>query len=160
MSRVGTRRRYQDRSMPRSAFLALTLLAALERPAPAATEPSWVERLSAQALSSGAAATLPPNLSSVLGLTMSGTSTSARQLMVREGAIVHTFNVLVSDHRKVVLVRVDESAHAATALLVSLRGTLRKAVAHEAGQPAAEVAPAAAGFDGERRFWSGRAPAH
>lgn len=146
--------------MARSALLALTLLAALTRPAPAATEPSWVERLSAQALDGGAAATLPPNLSSVLALTMSGTSTSVRQLMVREGPIVHTFNVLVSDHRKVVLVRVDESTHAATALLVSLRGKVRKAVAYQAGQPPAEVPPAAAGLDGERRFWSGRAPTH
>ena len=145
--------------MARSVLASLLIFAvAMQLPAArAATGPSWVERLTQRALDGGASATLPPNLSEVLALTKSGTATPVRQLVVREGRIVRTFNVVGADHRKVVLLRVDEFAHAATALLVSPRGTLRKSVAYQAGESAHEVSAKDADFDGERRFWSARA---
>ena len=140
--------------------LATVALAGLLLPPPVAAAPSWLDRLTDQALSAGADAQLPPHLTVVLGLAADEQSTPVRQLVARVDHLVHTFNVSATDRRTVVIILADEQSHATTAYLVSKGGRLRKTVAYGPDQPTELLsAPQAqAGFARERRYWSERAP--
>jgi hypothetical protein len=131
-------------------------------------ETPWTAVLIEQALTGGHQATLPPNVSRVLGLAAQGKSIEVRQLVTRADKIVRTFNVSVAHHRDLVIFSVDEGTRATVAYLLAPGGRLRKAVSYQTGGPPLELSAAEAkvGFAGEVRYWSGRArelgpgPAH
>lgn len=151
--------------MRRSGFtarVAVTVLAAAAALAgPALAAATWAETLAARALSNGPTSRLPPNLSAVLGLATNGQGLAVRQLVVRDGFTVRTFNVGAEAPRRVVVIVADEAAHLTTAYLLSQRGHLRKAVEYHTGEAPRELSAAEAqsGFDAEVRFWSREAAA-
>jgi hypothetical protein len=119
----------------------------------------WTKVLTEQALQTGAHATLPPNVSGILGLGDPGKSVEVRQLIARDGHEVRTFNVSVAQHRDLVIFKVDEKAATAVAYLLAPGGRLRSAVSYHTGGQPQPLQPdqARAGFAREVRFWSGRA---
>jgi hypothetical protein len=131
-------------------------------------ETPWTAVLMQQALTAGHPSTLPPNVSTVLGLAAQGKSVEVRQLVTRADKKVRTFNVSVAHHRDLVIFSVDEGTQATVAYLLAPGGKLRKAVSYQTGGPPRELSAAEAnvGFAGEVRYWSGRArelgpgPAH
>jgi hypothetical protein len=131
-------------------------------------ETPWTAVLTQQALTAGHQATLPPNLSRVLGLAAQGKGIEVRQLVTRAGKKVRTFNVSVADHRDLVIFSVDEGTQSTVAYLLAPGGRLRKAVSYQTGGPPRELSAAEAnvGFAGEVRYWSalarelGPGPAH
>lgn len=148
-------------SSVRSRFTAAVVAAALAVPALAAT--TWAETLAARALREGPSSQLPPHLTAVLGLAGgSGTEGLAvRQLVVRDGFSVHTFNVGAAAPHAVVLMVADEAAHSNVAYLLTRRGQLRRAVGYQSGEPPQELSAKAAksGLAAEVRLWSGAAAA-
>ena len=135
--------------------LAWALVAA---PARAATP--WLAERIDQALQSGVDAKISPNLSLVLGLAKSDEATPVKQFVYREGSHVRTFNVCAADHKKIVLLTVDEQTRTTTAFLISPKGNLRKAVSYTAGAASALLASDAAqlALRPELEFWSQHHP--
>jgi len=135
---------------------------------PARGETPWTAALTQQALTAGYQATLPPNVSMVLGLGTQGKSVAVRQLVTRAEQKVRTFNVSVARHRDLVIFSVDEGTQATVAYLLAPGGRLRKAVSYQIGAQARELSAseARAGFAAEVHYWSARAhedvlsPAH
>ena len=131
-------------------------------------ETPWTAVLTQQALAAGYPATLPPNLSMVLGLATQGKSVQVKQLVTRAEQKVRTFNVSVAHHRDLVIFLVDEGTQATVAYLLGPGGKLRKAVSYQIGAQPRELSAseAHAGYVAEVRYWSGRAqevvpsPAH
>lgn len=131
-------------------------------------ETPWTAVLTQQALAAGYPATLPPNLSMVLGLATQGKSVQVRQLVTRAEQKVRTFNVSVAHHRDLVIFLVDEGTQATVAYLLGPGSRLRKAVSYQIGAQPRELSAseAHAGYVAEVRYWSGRAqevgpsPAH
>src|SRR5205814_1484049 len=91
-----------------------------------------------QALTAGYPATLPPNVSLVLGLAAGGKSVPVKQLVTRAEQKVRTFNVSVAHHRDMVIFSVDEGTRATVAYLLAPGGNLRRA-ARPSAPPAAEA---------------------
>jgi hypothetical protein len=122
-------------------------------------ETPWTAVLTQQALAAGYPATLPPNLSMVLGLATQGKSVQVKQLVTRAEQKVRTFNVSVAHHRDLVIFFVDEGTQATVAYLLGPGGRLRKAVAYQIGARPRELSAseAHAGYVAEVRYWSGRA---
>jgi len=135
---------------------------------PARAETPWIAALTQQALNAGYQATLPPNVSLVLGLAADGKSVPVKQLVTRAEQKVRTFNVSVAHHRDLVIFSVDEATQATVAYLLAPGGKLRKAVSYQIGAEPRQLsaAEARAGFAAEVHYWSGRAregvlsPAH
>ena len=131
-------------------------------------ETPWTDVLTQQAVAAGYPATLPPNLSMVLGLATQGKSVKVKQLVTRAEQKVRTFNVSVAHHRDLVIFLVDEGTQSTVAYLLGPGGRLRKAVSYQIGAQPRElsVSEALAGYVAEVRYWSGRAhevvqsPAH
>jgi len=131
-------------------------------------ETPWTDVLTQQAVAAGYPATLPPNLSMVLGLATQGKSVKVKQLVTRAEQKVRTFNVSVARHRDLVIFFVDEGTQSTVAYLLGPGGRLRKAVSYQIGAQPRElsVSEAHAGYVAEVRYWSGRAhevvqsPAH
>jgi len=125
----------------------------------ARAETPWTDVLTQQALAAGYPATLPPNLSMVLGLATQGKSVKVKQLVTRAEQKVRTFNVSVAHHRDLVILFVDEGTQATVAYLLGPGGRLRKAVSYQIGAQPRELsaAEAHAGYVAEVRYWSGRA---
>ena len=122
-------------------------------------ETPWTAVLTQQALAAGYPATLPPNLSMVLGLATQGKSVKVKQLVTRAEQKVRTFNVSVAHHRDLVILFVDEGTQATVAYLLGPGGRLRKAVSYQIGAQPRELSAseAHAGYVAEVRYWSGRA---
>ena len=122
-------------------------------------ETPWTDVLTQQAVAAGYPATLPPNLSMVLGLATQGKSVKVKQLVTRAEQKVRTFNVSVTHHRDLVIFFVDEGTQATVAYLLGPGGRLRKAVAYQIGAQPRELSAseAHAGYVAEVRYWSGRA---
>ena len=137
--------------------VALTITVA-SAPARAATP--WLPEFVDRAVRSGVDAKVSPNLSYVLGLATTSEATAVRQFVVREGSLVRTFNVCTGDHKKIVLMTIDEEKHATTAFLISSKGTLRKAVSYTSGGPSALVPEGTAkpALRHELDFWSQQHP--
>ncbi len=89
-------------------------------------ETPWTAVLTQQALAAGYPATLPPNLSMVLGLAAQGKSVQVKQLVTRAEQKVRTFNVSVAHHRDLVIFLVDEGTQATVAYLLGPGGKLRR----------------------------------
>jgi hypothetical protein len=119
----------------------------------------WTEALTRQALSSGFLTRLPPEVSVAFGLTKAKEGTEVRQLVSKSGQRVRTFNVSVARESDLVVFNVDGHTGTTVAYLVAADGKLRKAVSHQAGAEAREVAgaEARAGLAREARFWASRA---
>jgi len=99
---------------------------------------------------------LPAHLSLVLGLNKGELGTAVKQAVMRDGAIVRTFNVRTTNHADVVMMAYDEQSRSMKAYLVSPAGKLLKAVAYQAGAPATErsAADAHGDFAAEIKFWT------
>jgi len=110
----------------------------------------------------GRASRLPAHLSVVLGISRIEQETAVKQAVIRDGQMVHTFNVCADKHDDVVLMHVNEQNHSTKAYLVSAAGVLRKAVSYQAGAPAIErsLEEAHGDFANEIKFWTeaGRRP--
>jgi S1-C subfamily serine protease len=117
---------------------------------------AWTDVLTRQALDTGFLSRLPPNLSVLLGLAPHGEGVDVRQLLDRAGKIIRSFNVRVANHSDLVIVSVNPETGSTIVYLLGPGGTLRKALAYEAGGQARELttADASRGFRYERRFWS------
>src|ERR1700730_5127405 len=113
-------------------------------------ETPWTAVLTQQALTAGPQATLPPNLSMVLGLHTEPKSVAVRQLVTRAEQQVRTFNVSVAHHRDLVILYVDDGTRTTVAYLLAPGGKLRKAVSYQIrGQPREAFAVAGeGGFSG------------
>src|SRR5260370_8939357 len=120
---------------------------------PARAETPWITALTQQALSAGYQATLPPNVSLVLGLAADGKSVPVKQLVTRAEQKVRTFNVSVAHHRDLIIFSVDEATQATVAYLLAPGGKLRKAVSYQiwAAPRHLSAAEARAGFPAEVR---------
>lgn len=99
---------------------------------------------------------LPAHLSLVLGLNKGELGTAVKQAVMRDGALVRTFNVRTTNHDDVVMMAYDEQSRSMKAYLVSPAGKLLKAVAYKAGAPATERSRAEAqgDFAAEIKFWT------
>jgi hypothetical protein len=106
-------------------------------------------------LKSGADATLPPNLSKVLGLASRGRATPVKQLVFRRGQVVHAFNVDPAHRHEIVLFIADEATRETTAYLMTPTGRLRKAVTYQFGDEPVVIlrAHAEKQFTEERDAW-------
>jgi hypothetical protein len=99
---------------------------------------------------------LPAHLSVTIGVSQVEQTTAVKQAVVRNGAVVRTFNVCVANHDDVVILTYDEQSRSTKAYLSSATGTLRKAVSYQAGAPAT-VRPLPAARDDfakEINFWA------
>jgi hypothetical protein len=98
---------------------------------------------------------LPSHLSVVIGVSQVEQTTAVKQAVVRDGAVVRTFNVCVGNHDDVVIIVYNEQSRSSKAYLSSAAGTLRKAVSFQAGAPAiVRTLPAARDdFAKEINFW-------
>lgn len=106
-------------------------------------------------LKNGPDSRLPGHLSVVLGVSTVEQATPVKQAFRRNGTVVHTLNVCVGSHDRVVLLAYDEQRRAMKAYFMSADGVLRKAVSYEAGAPAEvrTVAAARADFTAELDAW-------
>jgi hypothetical protein len=98
---------------------------------------------------------LPAHLSVMMGVSPVEQTTAVKQAVVRDGAMVRTFNVCVANHDDVVIIHYNEQSRAAKAYLSSPAGTLRKALSYKADAPAT-VRPLGAARDDfakEINFW-------
>jgi hypothetical protein len=100
---------------------------------------------------------LPAHLSVVLGISRTERETAVKQAVIRDGKMVHTFNVCAAKHDDVVMMSVNEQEHSTKAYLISAAGVLRKAVSYQAGAPANErsLTEARGDFDDEIKLWTG-----
>jgi hypothetical protein len=98
---------------------------------------------------------LPSHLSVMIGVSQVEQTTAVKQAVVRNGAVVRTFNVCVANHDDVVIIVYNEQSRWSMAYLSSAMGTLRKAVSFQAGAPATvRTLPAARDdFAKEINFW-------
>jgi hypothetical protein len=98
---------------------------------------------------------LPARLSVVLGVSRSEQPTAVKQAVLRDGDTVRTFNVCAANHADVVMITYNEQSRSSKVYLVSPAGALRKAVAFQAGAPAAErsLTEAHGDFASELKFW-------
>ena len=98
---------------------------------------------------------LPSHLSVMIGVSQVEQTTPVKQAVVRDGAVVRTFNVCVANHDDVVIIVYNEQSRWSMAYLSSATGTLRKAVSFQAGAPATvRTFPAARDdFAKEINFW-------
>jgi hypothetical protein len=98
---------------------------------------------------------LPSHLSVMIGVSQVEQTTPVKQAVVRDGAVVRTFNVCVANHDDVVIIVYNEQSRWSMAYLSSATGTLRKAVSFQAGAPATvRTLPAARDdFAKEINFW-------
>src|SRR3982074_102926 len=90
-------------------------------------ETPWTAVLTQQALTDGHQATLPPNVSTVLGLAAQGKSVEVRQLVPRAQKKGRSFNFRGAHPRDVVIFSVDEGTRATVPYLLAPGGKLRKA---------------------------------
>lgn len=148
MSHIGSQRVW---SVAAAAMLALTMSAASAQGGKHA-----LDGLIEAVLRRGPDSQLPAHLSVVLGVSAGERPTPVKQAVLRNGSTVKTFNVCLADHDEVVFVTYDEQIRASKAYRVSPSGTLRKAVAFQAGAPAVERTQkeAASDFAGELKFWT------
>ena len=98
---------------------------------------------------------LPSHLSVIMGVSQIEQATAAKQAVVRDGAVVRTFNVCVANHDDVVIIVYNEQSRLSKAFLSSATGTLRKALSFQAGAPATVRTLSAArdDFAKEINFW-------
>ena len=107
----------------------------------------------------GIHATLPPHLSTLLGISSGEKECLVMQGVVRTGKVVQGFDVSVANKNDIILFVVDETAvNDQTLYLTSAEGNLRKVVSVKAGvgevQRITDTDKKA--FEKERQFWLDR----
>jgi hypothetical protein len=118
-------------------------------------------RAAEKACLEGVHATLPPHISTLLGVSKEE-ACPVMQNVVRTGNVVQGFDVSVVNKNDIVLFVVEEIANDQTLYLTSPKGTLRKVVSVKAGVGAeARIADKdRKAFEKEKQFWVDRlAPA-
>ena len=107
-------------------------------------------------LRNGPDSQLPAHLSLVLGISRVEQPVAVKQAVLREKSVVKTFLVSSVNHEDVVILSYDEESRSMRAYLTSASGALRKAVAYQAGAPAAvrAKADAAKDFNAEIHYWT------
>ena len=139
------------------AMMAMTaMLAMMAAPASAQGAPQPLKSVIDAVVQNGPVNQLPAYLSLVLGLNEGELGPAVKQAVMRDGSLVRTFNVRIANHGDVVMMAYDEQSRSMKAYLVSDKGKLRKAVAYQAGAPAAErsAAEAQGDFVKEIKFWT------
>ena len=108
-------------------------------------------------LREGLDATLPPHLSTLLGLTQES-EFPVKQRVLRAGRMVQGFDVSVANKNDIVLFVVDEGANNQTLYLTSAQGRLRKmvSVTNGVGSVAKITDEDKKAFEKEKEFWLGR----
>jgi hypothetical protein len=111
--------------------------AGVSAPAPAAPASAaavgGVGALIAEAGRIGKEAKLPPHLVEVLGLGTHVGGLAVRQLALRQGSVVRTFNVSGENDRDIVIFDYNEATKATLVCLLSPAAKLRRAVTYIAG---------------------------
>jgi len=105
-------------------------------------------------LQEGVNASLPPHISTLLGLTRE-TECPVKQGVLRNGKIVQGIDVSTANHNDVILFTVNETTKDQTLYLSSKTGVLRKVVKVEAGDGKVQriTAEDRSAFEKERQFW-------
>ena len=110
----------------------------------------------------GLHATLPPHLSSLLGVSSDEKECLVMQAVLRTGNVVQGFDVSLANKNDIVLFVVDETANDQTLYLTSPEGKLRRVVLVKAGEGAVRriTDDDKKAFEKEKQFWLDRlAPA-
>ena len=106
----------------------------------------------------GVHATLPPHLSSLLGISSNEKECLVKQTVTRTGKLVQGFDVSLTNKNDIVLFVVDETVNDQALYLTSAKGNLRKVVSVKAGvgevQRITDTDKKA--FEKERQFWLDR----
>ncbi len=104
----------------------------------------------------GPTSQLPAHLSTVLGITQTEEPVPVKQAVMREAGTVRTFNVCTANHADVVLAVYNEQTRSFKGYLVDATGTLRKAVAYQAGEAPSvrTLSEARRDFVQEVAFWT------
>src|SRR5258708_5910635 len=66
-------------------------------------------------VANGPESRLPAHLSVVLGISRTERETAVKQAVIRDGRMVHTFNVCAAKHADVVMMSVNEQEHSTKA---------------------------------------------
>jgi hypothetical protein len=115
-------------------------------------------RAADKAFREGLHATLPPHLSSLLGVSSQEQECPVMQSAVRTGKVVQGFDVSTTNQNDIVLFVVNEAANDQTLYLTSPEGTLRRVVLVKAG--VGDVVRIAdkdkKAFAKEKQFWLDR----
>jgi hypothetical protein len=99
-----------------------------------------VAALVAEAKRIGQEAKLPPHLVEVLGLGTHLDGLAVRQLAIRQGSEVRTFNLSAVNSQDIVIIDYDEAAKVSQVFLLSPAAKLRRAVTFIAGQESQALA--------------------
>jgi hypothetical protein len=138
----------------KSAWLIVAVAMAIMSSAQGATHS--LGRLVDAVVRDGQDGQLPAHLSDVLGVSTLAQKTAVKQAVIRDGYRVRTFNVCSVNRDNLVILTYDEQSRSTRAYLVSVTGTLRKAVYYQAGERANErsLADAGSDFAAEIKFWT------
>jgi hypothetical protein len=106
----------------------------------------------------GLHATLPPHLSSLLGISSEEKECLVMQSVVRTGKVVQGFDVSIANKKDIVLFVVEETANDQTLYLTSADGGLRKVVSVKAGEGGVPriTEKDKEAFAKEKQFWLDR----
>ncbi|MEP6883293.1 MAG: hypothetical protein ABJC66_00960 [Gammaproteobacteria bacterium] len=136
-------------------MVAVAMAVAMAAVSSAHTATQQLSDLIGTVIRRGPDSVVPAHLSVVLGLSRIERATPVKQAVMRDRAMVRTFNVCTAKHDNVVFITYNEETKISKAYLVSPGGVLRKAVAYRAAAPATErpLDEAASDFAGEIKFW-------
>lgn len=106
----------------------------------------------------GVRATLPPHLSTLLGISSEEKECLVMQSVVRTGKLVQGFDVSLAHKNDIVIFVVDETANDQALYLTSPTGALRRVVSVEAGVGAVRriTDKDKKAFEKEKLFWLDR----
>lgn len=146
---------YRWRSSVFSLLLGLCALNCLGQAASPATPKPRLARFIDEVLTKGPSSQIPSHLSLILGITTVSHPTAVKQAVMRDGELMHTFNVRSDQHGDVVLMAYNTRTRATKAYLTDPAGTLRKAVSYQPGEAPTErkANEAREEFAAEKRFW-------
>lgn len=152
--------RLRSRGLVQAVILlsALSLAVGQAKPAPKSQAQSRLARAAARVHREGLHATLPPHLSTLLGLSQES-DFPVKQRLVRTGKMLQGFDVSVDDENDIVLFVVDDEAvNDQTLYLTSAQGKLRKVVSVKNGVGSVSKISDEnkKAFEKEKQFWLGR----
>jgi len=152
--------RLRSRGLVQAVILlsALSLAVGQAKPAPKSQAQSRLAGAAARVHREGLHATLPPHLSTLLGLSQES-DFPVKQRLVRTGKMLQGFDVSVDDENDIVLFVVDDEAvNGQTLYLTSAQGKLRKVVSvkNGVGSVSKITDENKKAFEKEKEFWLGR----
>ena len=131
--------------------------AALAGPLPSSQPTGRMGRAVDRTLQEGLHATLPPHLSTLLGIS-SEKASPIMQGVIRSEKVVRGFDVLLANRNDVVLFVVNENTNDQVLYLTSRAGTLRKVVSVKGGigEVVGISSEGRKAFEKEKQFWLDR----